>query len=138
VKASNAMAAPIWTGIEAVDAELARRAPFSSPEEGRAADVTADDAGSSKPSPDIFMKALKWLAPIAPSQTCVIGDTKYDGQAATRARIPFVGVLSGGSSKKELESSGAIAIYRDPADLLAHWSRWRQLPTDRELSGVHG
>jgi len=27
------MAAPIRTGVEAVDAELARRAPFSSPEE---------------------------------------------------------------------------------------------------------
>ena len=100
-------------------------------------DVTADDAGSSKPSPDIFLKALDRLAPIEPSQTCVIGDTKYDGEAARAADIPFLGLLCGGSSKEELERSGAIAIYRDPADLLTHWSRWRDLPAKRELSGAH-
>ena len=32
-------------------------------------DVTADDAGTSKPSPDIFLKALNRLAPIKSSQT---------------------------------------------------------------------
>ena len=35
-------------------------------------DVTADDAGSSKPAPDIFLKALKCLRPIIPSETCVV------------------------------------------------------------------
>ena len=100
-------------------------------------DVTADDAGSSKPSPGIFLKALDRLAPIEPSQTCAIGDTKYDGEAARAADIPFLGLLCGGSSKEELERSGAIAINRDPADLLTHWSRWRDLPAKRELSGAH-
>ena len=100
-------------------------------------DVTADDAGSSKPSPDIFLKALDQLAPIGAAETCVIGDTKYDGHAALRAGIPFVGVLCGGASKEELEQAGAIAIYRDAADLLAHWTRWRELLANGELSGVH-
>lgn len=100
-------------------------------------DVTADDAGSSKPSPDIFLKALERLRPIIPSQTCVVvGDTKYDGEAARQAGIPFIGVLSGGSSKQELERSGALAIYRDPADLLAHWNGWRDLSDPRHLSAV--
>jgi HAD superfamily hydrolase (TIGR01549 family) len=99
-------------------------------------DVTADDAGSSKPSPDIFLKTLECLRPIVPSETCVVGDTKYDGQAARQASIPFIGVLSGGSSKQELERSGALAIYRDPADLLAHWSGWRNLSDARQLSPV--
>jgi HAD superfamily hydrolase (TIGR01549 family) len=98
--------------------------------------VTADDAGSSKPSPDIFLKALERLRPIIPSQTCVVGDTKYDGEAARQAGIPFIGVLSGGSSKQELERSGALAIYRDPADLLAHWNGWRDLSDPRHLSAV--
>jgi HAD superfamily hydrolase (TIGR01549 family) len=97
-------------------------------------DVTADDAGSSKPSPDIFLRALDGLAPIGPSQTCVVGDTKYDGEAARRAGIPFLGLLCGGSSKEELQRSGAIAIYRDPADLLTHWACWRDLPAERETS----
>jgi len=98
-------------------------------------DVTADDAGPSKPSPDIFLKALERLRPIVPSETCVVGDTKYDGEAARQAGIPFIGVLCGGSSKQELEGSGAIAIYHDPADLLAHWTAWRDFDA-RQLSAV--
>jgi phosphoglycolate phosphatase-like HAD superfamily hydrolase len=97
-------------------------------------DVTADDAGTSKPSPDIFLKALDRLAPIKPSQTCVIGDTKYDGEAARAAEIPFLGLLCEGSSKEELERSGAIAIYRDPTDLLINLGRWLDLPAKREFA----
>jgi phosphoglycolate phosphatase-like HAD superfamily hydrolase len=99
-------------------------------------DVTADDAGSSKPSPDIFLRALDRLSPIGPSQTCVVGDTKYDGEAARQAGVPFLGLLCGGSSKNELESSGALAIYRDPTELLNNWSCWRELPARREFSVV--
>jgi HAD superfamily hydrolase (TIGR01549 family) len=100
-------------------------------------DVTADDAGTSKPSPDIFLKALDRLAPIEPFQTCVIGDTKYDGEAARAANIPFVGLLCGGSSKEELDRAGAVAVYADPADLLIHLSRWLDFPAKREFLGAH-
>jgi HAD superfamily hydrolase (TIGR01549 family) len=99
-------------------------------------DVTADDAGSSKPSPDVFLEALNGLAPVGRSEACVVGDTKYDGEAARRAGIRFIGVLCGGSSKEELERSGAIAIYRDPADLLAHWSHWRDLAPTQQFAAV--
>jgi phosphoglycolate phosphatase-like HAD superfamily hydrolase len=95
-------------------------------------DVTADDAGTSKPAPNIFLKALDRLAPINPSQTCVIGDTKYDGEAACAAQIPFLGLLCGGAPKEDLDRSGAIAVYRDPADLLIHSSRWLTcLPSEK-------
>jgi HAD superfamily hydrolase (TIGR01549 family) len=100
-------------------------------------DVTADDADSSKPSPDIFLQALDRLAPIKPSQTCVVGDTKYDGEAALQAGVPFLGLLCGGSSKDELERSGAVAIYRDPADLLDHWGHWKELRSKREFSASY-
>jgi HAD superfamily hydrolase (TIGR01549 family) len=100
-------------------------------------DVTADDAGTSKPSPDIFLKALDRLAPIEPFPTCVIGDTKYDGEAARAANIPFVGLLCGGSSKEELDRAGAVAVYADPADLLIHLSRWLDFPAKREFLGAH-
>jgi HAD superfamily hydrolase (TIGR01549 family) len=101
-------------------------------------DVTADDARSSKPAPDIFMKALDQIAPIAASESCVVGDTKYDGEAARRAGIPFVGLLCGGSTKHELERSGAIAIYRDPADLLTQWDSWLDVLAKQECSAAHG
>lgn len=97
-------------------------------------DVTADDVRRSKPSPDVFLKALDRLAPISPSQACVIGDTKFDGEAASQARIPFIGVLCGGSTREELERAGAIALYRDPGDLLTNWSRWRDLTTMQECA----
>jgi HAD superfamily hydrolase (TIGR01549 family) len=100
-------------------------------------DVTADDADSSKPSPDIFLQALDRLAPIEPSQTCVVGDTKYDGEAALQAGVPFLGLLCGGFSKDELERSGAVAIYRDPADLLDHWGHWKELRSKREFSASY-
>jgi phosphoglycolate phosphatase-like HAD superfamily hydrolase len=99
-------------------------------------DVTADDAGSSKPSPDIFLQALERLAPIDSSQTCVVGDTKYDGEAARRAGVPFLGLLCGGSSKDELERSGAVATYRDPTELLNNWSCWRELSLKRKFSAA--
>jgi HAD superfamily hydrolase (TIGR01549 family) len=101
-------------------------------------DVTGDDARSSKPAPDIFRKALEQIDPIQASESCVIGDTKYDGEAAHRAGIPFVGLLCGGSTKQELERSGAIAIYRDPADLLTHWDSWLEVLGEHELSPAEG
>ena len=99
-------------------------------------DVTADDVASSKPSPDIFLKALDRLPPIGRREARVVGDTQYDGQGARRAGIPFIGVLSGGSGKRELQRSGAITIYRDPADLLAHWDHWRNLPIVEDLTAL--
>jgi HAD superfamily hydrolase (TIGR01549 family) len=99
-------------------------------------DVTADDVRSSKPSPDVFRKALDRLAPISPSQACVIGDTKFDGEAASQAGIPFIGVLCGGSSKEVLKRSGAIPLCRDPADLLTNWNRWRDLSTTQEFTAT--
>jgi HAD superfamily hydrolase (TIGR01549 family) len=100
-------------------------------------DVTADDARSSKPAPDIFLRALDQIAPTSASESCVIGDTKYDGEGARGAGIPFVGLLCGGSTKQVLERSGAIAIYRSPADLLAHWNSWMDALAKQELSAAH-
>ena len=52
----------------------------------------------------------------------MIGDTHFDGEAARKAGIPFIGVLCGGSSERQLTDAGAIAIYKDPADLLIHYA----------------
>jgi hypothetical protein len=43
--------------------------------------------------------------------------------------VPFVGLVSGASFKNELDQCGAIAIFRDIADLLSHWPSWRDLST---------
>jgi HAD superfamily hydrolase (TIGR01509 family) len=97
-------------------------------------DTTSDDAGSSKPSPDIFLKALERISPIRPEECCVVGDTNYDGEAARSAGVPFIGVLCGGSSQEDLDRAGAVAIYKDAADLLLNWETWRDQLSQHQLS----
>lgn len=85
--------------------------------------TTKDDAERSKPFPDIFLAALKRLAPIGPAEAIVVGDTPYDAQAAAKAGLRTVGLLCGGFPDDELRGAGLVALYRDPADLLANYGR---------------
>jgi phosphoglycolate phosphatase-like HAD superfamily hydrolase len=48
-----------------------------------------------------------------------IGDTPYDAEAAGKAGIRTIGVLCGGWSAEDLTGAGCIAVYKDPAELLA-------------------
>ncbi len=84
--------------------------------------TTSDDADKSKPHPDIFVAALESLHGIPASAAIVIGDTPYDAEAAGKAGLRTVGVLCGGFPEKDLREAGASPIYRDPADLLAHYN----------------
>ena len=49
----------------------------------------------------------------------VVGDSPWDAIAAGRLGVRTLGVLCGGFPEAELRKAGCIAIYRDPADLLA-------------------
>jgi HAD superfamily hydrolase (TIGR01549 family) len=80
--------------------------------------ISADDAEESKPSPDIFAAALQKLDGLSAREVVVVGDTPYDAEAAAKLRIGTIGLLCGGFREEELRGAGAIAIYRDPADLL--------------------
>ena len=51
----------------------------------------------------------------------MIGDTPYDAEAARKARLRTIGVLSGGWNETDLREAGCMAIYRDPANLLANY-----------------
>ena len=85
------------------------------------AQTSTDDAEKSKPNPDIFQAALQRLGDVDPAQVIVVGDTPYDAEAATKAGLRTIGVLCGGWPADALERAGCIAIYRDPADLLAQY-----------------
>jgi HAD superfamily hydrolase (TIGR01549 family) len=80
--------------------------------------ASSDDANISKPSPDIFHAALKLLGDPKHDSVLVVGDSPFDAMAAKKAKIPAVGVLCGGFSKKILKANGCRAVYKDPADLL--------------------
>jgi phosphoglycolate phosphatase-like HAD superfamily hydrolase len=63
----------------------------------------------------------------------MLGDTPYDIEAARRAGVAAIAVRCGGWDDAAL--AGAIAIYDDPAALLAAWPRsplarsaWTQTP----------
>ena len=83
--------------------------------------VSGDDADNSKPAPDIFAASLKKLGGISPGDVITVGDTKFDVEAAGGAGIKTIAFLCGGTSESVLREAGAIAIYRDPADFLAHY-----------------
>jgi HAD superfamily hydrolase (TIGR01509 family) len=80
--------------------------------------TSSDDAERSKPFPDIFEAALAKLAPLTPEEAVVIGDTPYDAEAARKAQMKSIGVLSGGFPEQTLKDAGCIAVYRDIEDLL--------------------
>ncbi len=79
--------------------------------------VHGDMVESSKPAPDIFAVALERLG-LDPSQTLVVGDTRWDIEAAAKLDMKVVAVLTGGSTRRDLEEAGAVAVYEDVAELL--------------------
>ena len=83
--------------------------------------TSADDAEHSKPCPDIFEAALARLDDVSADEAIVVGDSPYDALAARRAGMRMIGMLSGGFTEKELRDQGAIAVYRDVADLVERY-----------------
>jgi len=81
--------------------------------------ITRDDVRRAKPDPDLFIAAAGRLG-VDIESSVIIGDSIWDMLAARRARGLGVGVLSGGYGQDELERSGAVRVYEDPADLLHH------------------
>ena len=80
--------------------------------------TSSEDADRSKPEPDIFQVALDRLGVDGP-QAVAIGDTPYDAEAAGKASIPTIGMLSGGFTEADLRRGGCIAVYPGPGALLA-------------------
>jgi phosphoglycolate phosphatase-like HAD superfamily hydrolase len=61
------------------------------------------------------------LGDVVPDEVIVVGDTPYDAEAAGKIGLCTIGVRCGGFPEDELRAAGCIAIYDDPADLLAHY-----------------
>ena len=92
-------------------------------------ETSADDVQKSKPHPDIFAAALKEVGNPPAADVIVVGDTPYDAEAGGKMHLRTIGVLCGGWSAEELRQAGCVAIYRDPADLLA---RYEESPLAKE------
>ena len=81
--------------------------------------ITRDDVRHAKPDPDLFLAAAARLG-VDIHSAAIVGDSIWDILAARRAHGLGVGLLSGGYGQDELERSGAVRVYEDPADLLRH------------------
>ncbi len=84
-------------------------------------EASAEDAHKSKPHPDIFLAAVKHLKDVSPEDCVAVGDTPYDAEAALKAGMTVVGVLSGGFPEAQLREAGCREIYEGPADLLRRY-----------------
>lgn len=80
--------------------------------------VSSGDIDHAKPEPDLYLRALD-DAGLEVEDCVAVGDAVWDVLAAGRLGIPCIGVLSGGISRRELEEAGAVAVYRDVAELLS-------------------
>ena len=83
-----------------------------------AAATSSADAESSKPAPDILQAALD-QSDVDQGSCVFVGDAVWDVRAAGKLDIPCIGLECGGTSGAELTEAGAVAVYPDPAGLLA-------------------
>jgi HAD superfamily hydrolase (TIGR01509 family) len=84
--------------------------------------TTKDDADASKPDPDIVQTALD-KAGLDAGDAVFVGDTVWDVEAARKAGVDCVCVLSGGLSEKELLDAGAVRVYRSVRALLEDFDK---------------
>jgi HAD superfamily hydrolase (TIGR01549 family) len=78
--------------------------------------TTKDDVDASKPDPDLVKAALEKAGT---RNAVMVGDTPWDCEAARRAGIATVCVLTGGFSEAELRDAGAVAVFDSLRALLA-------------------
>ena len=85
--------------------------------------TTSEDAGASKPEPDLIGVTLERMGDI--DRAVFVGDTPYDVEAAERAGVRCIALLTGGFGSAELIDAGAAMVAGSPPDLVAlDWSRY--------------
>ena len=76
--------------------------------------TTKDDVERSKPHPDVVQAALEKAGS---RDAVMVGDSRWDIEAAANAGLPTVCVITGGWSKQELRDHGAVAVFESLAAL---------------------
>jgi HAD superfamily hydrolase (TIGR01549 family) len=79
--------------------------------------TTSADVKASKPEPDIVNAAVEKAGG---GSAVMIGDSTWDCKAATRAKLPSIGVLTGGFSEQELTEAGATVVFDSVDHLREH------------------
>jgi HAD superfamily hydrolase (TIGR01509 family) len=78
--------------------------------------TTSADVEATKPAPDLVHAALAKAG--ADSEDAVmLGDSTWDCEAAKRAGVASIALLTGGYADEELREAGAVAIFESIAEL---------------------
>jgi HAD superfamily hydrolase (TIGR01509 family) len=76
--------------------------------------TTSADVEATKPEPDLVVAAVEKAGGGA---AVMVGDSIWDCEAAKRAGLETVAVLTGGFSEQELRDAGASQVYRSIEEL---------------------
>jgi HAD superfamily hydrolase (TIGR01549 family) len=76
--------------------------------------TTSGDVEKTKPQPDLVVAAMDKAGG---DDAVMIGDSVWDCESAKRAKVPTIGVLTGGFSREELEDAGAAVVFRSIVEL---------------------
>jgi HAD superfamily hydrolase (TIGR01549 family) len=70
--------------------------------------TSAADVDATKPEPDVVQVARER---VGGGRAAMVGDSTWDCEAARRAGVPIVGLLTGGFSAAELTQAGAAPVF---------------------------
>jgi HAD superfamily hydrolase (TIGR01509 family) len=77
--------------------------------------TTSGDVERTKPEPDLVAAAVEKAGG---GPAVLIGDSTWDCEAAKRADVPTIAVLTGGFSARELRDAGAVCVFETLPELL--------------------
>ncbi|HYI20355.1 MAG TPA: HAD family hydrolase [Solirubrobacteraceae bacterium] len=77
--------------------------------------TTSADVEATKPAPDLVTVAVRKAGG---GPAVMVGDSTWDCEAAGRAGVPAIGLLTGGFSEQELCDAGAVGVHTDLPALL--------------------
>ena len=76
--------------------------------------TTSADVDATKPEPDLVAAAVEKAGG---GRAVMVGDSVWDCEAAERAGLPAIGVLTGGFARSELEARGAAVVFESVEEL---------------------
>lgn len=76
--------------------------------------TTSADVEQTKPAPDLVTAALKKAGG---GKGVMVGDTPWDIEAAKKAKVETIAVMTGGFAEAELRDAGAACVFESIAEL---------------------
>ena len=82
--------------------------------------LTSADVEATKPEPDLIATAMRRAGNLS---AVMVGDSVWDVEAARRAEVKTIAVLTGGFSEAELHDAGAADVFESLVELRQNLDR---------------